>query len=236
MGQSDALPPATCVTLGQPACSLGHGVLVPLKLRGGCQSSRSGLCVAQDTKQTTITRQGPRGALRQARRRARAQRTVANRAATHTAKHLGNVRPGFGLLQVRPRPLGLRHRPPPDPGAATSPSPACGASRGPLTWSPCNLPGGSWRGCAGCRGAAGKGLLRAAPVAAERGAGSRAERSRGGVPEQSPPPHFLPGGIEPGGRRLAGDSASLCRWPCQLDTEAAAPIWMAVGPAVLFKT
>lgn len=183
------------------------------------------------------THQGPRGALRQARRRARAQRAVASRAAAHTAKHLGNDRPGFGLRQVRPRPLGLRHRPPPDPGAAPAPLRALSGLHGVRRAThlvALQLTRGQLEGLRWVQRGRGEG----APASSARrsGTGSRAERSRGGVPEQSPPPDFLPGGIEPGGRRLAGDSASLCRWPCQLDTEAAAPIWMAVGPAVLFKT
>lgn len=72
----------------------------------------------------------------------------------------------------------------------------------------------------------------------EKGDERRARRRsgrRGGVSEQSPPPHFLPGGIEPEGAALGRGqrffvSPALLAWH-----RGGAPI-LAEGLAVLLKT
>lgn len=162
-------------------------------------------------KQTSDVRAPRGGTLRRA-------RTIANRTVTHTARGcvpaLGTPSPRRPFPQVCSSPLGLQLRPPPDPGRSTPPAllrPE-GLSGGATHLVALQLTRGQLEraglGTEGTHGPAENQLPSKQRRRHKRGAGRR-----GGVPEQSPPPHFLPGGIEPEGRRLAGDSASLCRQP-----------------------
>lgn len=112
-----------------------------------------------------------------------------------------------------------------------------GFHRGPLTGSRRPLEGAGL-GAEGTHSAAGKGLpCRQRPGgggwASELVAGRRRSRDEGWVGRRGSrgvSSFPLPPGREPEGRRLAGDSASLCRRPCWLGI-AAAPIlaeWTAV--------
>lgn len=172
--------------------------------------------------QTNIGCRGPRGAALRGRDAGPEHGTSADGTATHTAA-------------APPAPRG---RCPPRPAAAPSPAPrrpaACQAFRGD------HSPGrprrtGAGLGAEGMRVPTGTGLGGEQRGADERGAGTSWGGGAGGGAPGSPPPHFLPGGLEPEGRRLAGDSASLCRRPRLLGTAAAAPI-PAAGPAVLLET
>ena len=119
-----------------------------------------------------------------------------------------------------------------------APGPACGTlGEGHSPGRPCSFHGGSWskQGCVhrGAFGSAGKRRPRKQLWASELGG------ARGGGGEGLPtsllpalPPPLPPGrGREPEGRRLAGDSTSLCRRPSGLGI-AVAPI-RTVGVAVL---
>lgn len=190
-----------------PASSLGHGVVI--RSRSGPDAAPAGQACAQldDTKRADEHRMsGPeRGSTARARRRA----------------------PSTGRAPTGPR--HVRRQRPPLPGAA-----ACQAFRGD------HSPGrprrtGAGLGAEGMRVPTGTGLGGEQRGADERGAGTSWGGGAGGGAPGSPPPHFLPGGLEPEGRRLAGDSASLCRRPRLLGTAAAAPI-PAAGPAVLLET
>lgn len=166
---------------------------MPLKLRSRCRSSRSGLCVARGHKADKHHTSGPERSTA-----AGATQSPREQSPTGQRHKQRNIRETFGPG------FGLRHRPPPDPG--DPPLPALLRPAGHLERAThlvaLQLTRGSWRGRAGCRG-----------TARGEGASRRAERSpsgsRGGVPEQSPPPHFLPGGWSPGGGAWRG-TALLC--------------------------
>lgn len=199
-----------------PASSLGHGVVI--RSRSGPDAAPAGQACAQldDTKRADEHRMsGPeRGSTARARRRARARDERRRDRDTHG--------------DSAPRPPG-----PLPPSAPRRPA-ACQAFRGD------HSPGrprrtGAGLGAEGMRVPTGTGLGGEQRGADERGAGKSWGGGAGGGAPGSPPPHFLPGGLEPEGRRLAGDSASLCRRPRLLGTAAAAPI-PAAGPAVLLKT
>lgn len=199
-----------------PASSLGHGVVI--RSRSGPDAAPAGQACAQldDTKRADEHRMsGPeRGSTARARRRARARDERRRDRDTHG--------------DSAPRPPG-----PLPPSAPRRPA-ACQAFRGD------HSPGrprrtGAGLGAEGMRVPTGTGLGGEQRGADERGAGTSWGGGAGGGAPGSPPPHFLPGGLEPEGRRLAGDSASLCRRPRLLGTAAAAPI-PAAGPAVLLET
>lgn len=199
-----------------PASSLGHGVVI--RSRSGPDAAPAGQACAQldDTKRADEHRMsGPeRGSTARARRRARARDERRRDRDTHGGS--------------APRPPG-----PLPPSAPRRPA-ACQAFRGD------HSPGrprrtGAGLGAEGMRVPTGTGLGGEQRGADERGAGTSWGGGAGGGAPGSPPPHFLPGGLEPEGRRLAGDSASLCRRPRLLGTAAAAPI-PAAGPAVLLET
>ena len=186
--------------------------------------------------------------MRQEGRRAREPRTITHRKGDATAR--GSA-PLFRYPQPcppsGPRPSAsgvclplpdLSARPPPPP-----PGPACGMlGEGHSPGRPCNFHGGSWskQGCVHRKalGSAGKARPRKQLWASELG-GARGGGGEGLptslLPAAHPANPLPPGrGREPEGRRLAGDSTSLCRRPSGLGI-AVAPI-RTVGVAVLIKT
>lgn len=199
-----------------PASSLGHGVVI--RSRSGPDAAPAGQACAQldDTKRADEHRMSgsERGSTARARRRARARDERRRDRDTYG-----------GSAPRSPGPL--------PPSAPRRPA-ACQAFRGD------HSPGrprrtGAGLGAEGMRVPTGTGLRGEQRGADERGAGTSWGGGAGGGAPGSPPPHFLPGGLEPEGRRLAGDSASLCRRPRLLGTAAAAPI-PAAGPAALLET
>lgn len=229
---------ATCVTPSRPCLLPGPRYCHPLALRTRCSSSWPGLCVARRHKAGKRTSDArPREQEHCGGRDAGPQSTQpAPKGPRHKRRR---------VLSLAAAPLAPRPPAPPRPAAAPSPSPwpvrhrqpfgrPARLSGGPLTWSPRGVRG-TGLGAEGMHVPPGKGLRCKQRGEDERGAG---RRSWGGGEEglpSSPPPHFLPGGIQPEGRCLAGDSASLCRRPRLLGTAAAAPILVA-GPAVLLET
>lgn len=146
---------------------------------------------------------------------------------------------------AEPAPLGLRRLlPPPYPISAhghPAPGPACGTlGRGHSPGRPCGFHGQLEQAGMRAQKAAGSCLREATSSQTALGegelGGARGEEGRGSLPVSSPPlPPPLPPGRsrEPEGRRLAGDSTSLCRRPSGLRI-AVAPI-RSVGVAVLMN-
>lgn len=181
--------------------------------------SRLGPARLDDTKHanTNIRCQSPeRGSTAAAATRRPGQRTSPAGARTRSARGPSPAWEPPGPAAGRCRRSARAPIAPPRPPAPPSPEPGRGHRRppllrfrrGPLTRSPCDFHGDSRRGQGWAQ--RGRAVLRGRGFPAG-GAGQAGERAPGGgVPEESPPPHFLPGATaSPRGGAWQG-TALLC--------------------------